>query len=58
MRSDELAYDRVEANGLSRVSVNCWPTPRGDGTYDVNIEYELEATHMTLHNVTLTIPLP
>lgn len=38
--------------------VNCWPTPRGDGTFDVNIEYELEAEHMTLRNVTLTIPLP
>lgn len=38
--------------------VNCWPTPTGDGTTEVNIEYELESDRLTLHNVTITIPIP
>jgi len=38
--------------------VNCWPSPTGDGTIEVNIEYELESDRLTLHGLTITIPLP
>lgn len=40
-----------------RSSVNCWPSPSNDGC-DVNIEFELEAKHLTLRNVVISIPLP
>ncbi|KAI8990663.1 hypothetical protein BD414DRAFT_484412 [Trametes punicea] len=40
------------------LSINCWPTPSNDGTCDVNIEYELEAEHVSLHDVVISIPLP
>jgi coatomer subunit delta len=38
--------------------VNCWPSPAGDGTYDVNVEYELMAEHLELKDVIVSIPLP
>lgn len=40
------------------LSINCWPSPAGDGTCDVNIEYELEADHLELRDVVVSIPLP
>ncbi|KAF8131415.1 hypothetical protein EV363DRAFT_1583705 [Boletus edulis] len=40
------------------LSINCWPSPSNDGTCDVNIEYELEHDHLTLYDVTISIPLP
>jgi len=40
------------------LTITCWPTPSGEGTCDVNIEYELELSHLTLHNVVISIPLP
>ncbi|KAH0825973.1 hypothetical protein J3R83DRAFT_7568 [Lanmaoa asiatica] len=40
------------------LSINCWPSPSNDGTCDVNIEYELEQDHITLYDVTISIPLP
>ncbi|KAL1930083.1 hypothetical protein VTP01DRAFT_1237 [Rhizomucor pusillus] len=40
------------------LSINCWPSPAGDGTCDVNIEYELEAEHLELRDVIISIPLP
>ncbi|KAN0073688.1 hypothetical protein V8E55_012165 [Tylopilus felleus] len=40
------------------LSINCWPSPSNDGTCDVNIEYELEHDHITLCDVTISIPLP
>lgn len=40
------------------IAVNCWPSPRGDGKCDVNIEYELEATDMVLQDMKIMIPLP
>lgn len=43
---------------LLRCSVNCWPTPTGDGTTEVNIEYELESDRLTLYNLVISIPLP
>ena len=38
--------------------VTCWPQPRGDGSSDVAVEYELEAQHLTLRNVVISIPIP
>ncbi|ORX33279.1 hypothetical protein BD324DRAFT_640344 [Kockovaella imperatae] len=51
---------RMSAKDESNVplSITCWPQPRGDGTSDVAIEYELEATHLTLRNVVISIPIP
>ncbi|KAI9178765.1 coatomer subunit delta [Blastocladiella emersonii ATCC 22665] len=40
------------------LAVNCWPNPAADGTCEVNIEYELLASHMRLSNVVLAIPIP
>ncbi|ORZ39985.1 coatomer subunit delta [Catenaria anguillulae PL171] len=40
------------------LSINCWPNPTNDGHCEVNIEYELLATHMTLRNVVLAVPIP
>lgn len=48
----------MDADGGLRIAVNCWPTPSNDGTCDVNIEYELEAEHVSLHDVVISIPLP
>jgi hypothetical protein len=39
-------------------SVTVWPQPRGDGSSDVAVEYELEAPHLTLRNVVISIPIP
>ena len=38
--------------------VTCWPSPTGDGTVDVNIEYELENEGVNLYDVVISIPLP
>ncbi|GJJ13281.1 hypothetical protein Clacol_007532 [Clathrus columnatus] len=43
---------------LLPLSINVWPTPSGDGTCEVNIEYELENTKLALHDVVISIPLP
>ncbi|GHJ84585.1 hypothetical protein NliqN6_0987 [Naganishia liquefaciens] len=43
---------------LVPININCWPSPRGDGKCDVNIEYELEATDMVLQDMKIMIPLP
>ncbi|KAL1920710.1 uncharacterized protein VTP21DRAFT_1087 [Calcarisporiella thermophila] len=40
------------------LSINCWPSSSGDGTCNVNIEYELEADHMELTDVIISIPIP
>lgn len=39
------------------LSINCWPSENGQGGCDVNIEYELEHTHLELNEVCITIPL-
>lgn len=38
--------------------INCWPSEAGDGSCDVNIEYELTHLHLELADVNITIPLP
>jgi hypothetical protein len=38
--------------------VNCWPSPSGDGTCEVNIEWELENKELELQDVVISIPLP
>ncbi|PWY98894.1 hypothetical protein BCV70DRAFT_201679 [Testicularia cyperi] len=41
------------------LSINCWPSPNGEGGCDVNIEYELENEDIgELKNVVISIPLP
>lgn len=40
------------------LSINCWPSENGQGGCDVNIEYELEHSHLELNEVCITIPLP
>lgn len=39
-------------------SVNCWPNENGDGSCDVNIEYELQVDGLELADVCVSIPLP
>ncbi|KAF8330777.1 uncharacterized protein EI90DRAFT_3145697 [Cantharellus anzutake] len=43
---------------LVPLSINCWPSPSGNGTCDVNIEYELENESLELINLVISIPLP
>ncbi|KAK9881564.1 hypothetical protein WA026_016439 [Henosepilachna vigintioctopunctata] len=38
--------------------INCWPSESGDGSCDVNIEYELAHKDLELADVNITIPLP
>lgn len=40
------------------LSVTCWPSPSGNGSCSVNIEYELLANAITLVNTTIVIPYP
>ncbi|KAJ2503273.1 coatomer subunit delta, partial [Coemansia sp. RSA 2052] len=40
------------------LTINCWPSPNGSGTVDVNIEYELNDTKLELDNVVVSIPIP
>ncbi|TMW50239.1 hypothetical protein DOY81_004689, partial [Sarcophaga bullata] len=40
------------------LTINCWPSENGEGGCDVNIEYELEAQHLELQDVSILIPLP
>lgn len=38
--------------------INCWPSEAGDGSCDVNIEYELAHANLELIDVNILIPLP
>ena len=39
--------------------VNSWPSPVGDGSTDVSIEYEIDSNASgSLENVVIIIPLP
>ncbi|KAI9481598.1 MAG: hypothetical protein EXX96DRAFT_567347 [Benjaminiella poitrasii] len=40
------------------LTVTCWPSPAGNGTCDVNVEYELENDELELRDVVIYIPLP
>ena len=41
------------------LSINCWPSPNGEGGCDVSIEYELENEELgELRSVIIAIPLP
>lgn len=48
----------VADEGSIPLSINCWPTPAGDGSCDVNIEYELENESLEFTNVLVSIPVP
>ncbi|KAJ3201835.1 Coatomer subunit delta, partial [Clydaea vesicula] len=45
-------------DSLIPLSINCWPSPTGSGTCDVNIEYELQKSDMELRDVIISIPFP
>ena len=38
--------------------VNSWPSPLGDGSVDVSIEYEVVEGVSNLQDVVITIPMP
>jgi len=38
--------------------INCWPTQTEAGGFTVNVEYELQQSHMELRDVHITIPVP
>ncbi|EFA00195.2 coatomer subunit delta [Tribolium castaneum] len=38
--------------------INCWPSEVGDGSCDINIEYELADPNLELADVNILIPLP
>jgi coatomer subunit delta len=38
--------------------VNSWPSPVGDGSTDVSIEYEIDSTVSSLEDVVIIIPMP
>ncbi|KAJ3102952.1 Coatomer subunit delta [Phlyctochytrium planicorne] len=40
------------------LAINCWPSPSGSGSCDVNIEYDLQNERLELRDVTITIPYP
>jgi hypothetical protein len=40
------------------ILVNCWPSPLGDGTTDVNIEYETDVNKSSIDDVVIIIPFP
>ncbi|KAJ3128416.1 Coatomer subunit delta [Nowakowskiella sp. JEL0407] len=40
------------------IAINCWPSPSGTGSCDVNIEYELQSSKLELRDVVITIPYP
>ncbi|TPX58281.1 hypothetical protein PhCBS80983_g03224 [Powellomyces hirtus] len=41
---------------LMPLAINCWPSPSGNGTCDVNIEYELQSDTLELQDVIISIP--
>ncbi|KAJ3220352.1 Coatomer subunit delta [Dinochytrium kinnereticum] len=44
--------------GLKDPAVNCWPSPSGSGSCDVNIEYDLQSDRIDLREVSIIIPYP
>lgn len=38
--------------------INCWPNTNGDGSVDVNIDYELRDPSLQLKDVVIAVPLP
>ncbi len=47
----------ITDEALLPLHIECWPNPNGDGSCDVNLEYELKAD-VELTNVVLTITIP
>ncbi|KAJ3101610.1 Coatomer subunit delta [Physocladia obscura] len=45
-------------DALMPISINCWPSPSGNGTCDVNIEYDLQTDRIDLRDVTISVPYP
>lgn len=49
---------KTDDESLIPMSVTCWPTINPNGSADVNVDYELQDTSLTLTNVTISIPVP
>jgi hypothetical protein len=51
---------RMQTTNASEIplSINCWPSPSGDGSCDVNLEYVLENETLELKDVEISIPVP
>ncbi|KAI9343336.1 hypothetical protein DFJ73DRAFT_841956 [Zopfochytrium polystomum] len=47
---------QTKDESLIPLSINCWPSPSGSGSCDVNIEYELLSTKLELRDVVINIP--
>lgn len=47
----------VQDEALLPLKINCWPEDEGRGVMSVSIEYSLELSHITLHDVRIHIPL-
>lgn len=45
-------------DSLVPLLINCWPSEAGDGSCDVNIEYDLAHQNLELCDVNIVIPLP
>ncbi|CAO1632025.1 unnamed protein product [Sympodiomycopsis kandeliae] len=43
---------------LVPLTISCWPSVSGDGTGEVNVEFELEAKDLVLQNVVIAIQIP
>lgn len=48
------AYSSPDA---APITINCWPEDEGSGSINVNIEFELARSDMTLHDVNIVFPL-
>jgi len=51
---------RIQTTDESMIplTINCWPNVNADGSADVNIDYELVNTDLTLTDVVIMIPIP
>jgi len=47
----------TDDESLVPLTVNCWPTPAGDGSTIVNMEYELKNEALSLGDVRIAIPI-
>lgn len=57
MNLDLVISAHLELTTDKPITVNCWPSA-DSGNLTVNLEYELENTSLSLHNVVISIPLP
>lgn len=49
---------RTDDESMIPLTVTCWPTVNPGGSSEVNVDYELQDTDLTLTNVSIVIPVP